>query len=129
MSEETDTLIVYVRREVRETIALTVPKGWKPESDWDLVQVINNPEELPKYRLPYWDPAVVKAWPDAWRLAKSGEKISKLCGPIDARESIAKMPRGYDPDELRELQEQGAKAWAGVPDADEWVRELRGGNL
>ena len=127
-TNETDTLLVYVRREVREVMAFTVPKGWKP-AQWDVVQILNEGEELPKYGMAYWDPAVVKAWPDAWRIVEPGESVPKPWGPIDAREIIAKMPPDYDPDELRELQEEGAKAWAGVPDAAAWVRDLRGGNL
>ena len=131
MSEdnETDTLLVYVRREVLEMVAFTVPLGWKPESHWDLVQLLNEGEELPKYGMAYWDPAVVKAWPDAGRRVEPGESVPKPRGPYDAREIIAKMARGYDPEELCELQEAGAKAWAGVPDAAQWVRDLRGGNL
>ena len=48
---------------------------------------------------------------------------------IDAREMVEKLPRADDPEELRELQEAGAKAWADVPDAAQWLRDLRGGNL
>lgn len=125
---ETDTLLVYVRREAREIVAFTVPKGWKP-AHWDLVQLLNDGEELPTYQLPYWDPNMVKAWPDAWRIVEPGESVPKPWGPIDAREILAKMPPAYDPEELRELQEQGSKAWADVPDAAEWVRDLRGGTL
>ena len=125
---ETDTLLVYVRREVREVMAFTVPKGWTP-AQWDLVQILNDGEELPTYQLPYWDPNMVKAWPDAWRLVEPGESVPKPWGPIDAREMVEKLPRADDPEELRELQEAGAKAWAGVPDAAAWVRDLRGGNL
>ena len=125
---ETDTLLVYVRREAREVMAFTVPKGWKP-AQWDLVQLLNDQKELPTYQLPYWDPNMVKAWPDAWRLVEPGESVPKPWGPIDAREMVEKCPRADDPEELRELKEAGAKAWAGVPDAAEWLRDLRGGNL
>ena len=125
---ETDTLLVYVRREAREVMAFTVPKGWTP-AQWDLVQLLNDGEELPTYQLPYWDPNMVKAWPDAWRLVGPGESVPKPWGPIDAREMVEKLPRADDPEELRELQAEGAKAWAGVPDAAAWVRDLRGGNL
>ena len=134
---ETDTLLVYVRREVREVVSFTVPKGWKP-TQWDVVQILNEGEELPKYGMAYWDPAVVKAWPDAWKIVQPGEPVRSPYeqGPqptpgirFDAREIIAKMPPAYDPEELRELQEQGAKVWADVPDAAAWVRDLRGGTL
>ena len=125
---ETDTLLVYVRREAREVMAFTVPKGWTP-AQWDLVQLLNDGEELPTYQLPYWDPNMVKAWPDAWRLVEPGESVPKPWGPIDAREMVEKLPRADDPEELRELQEAGAKAWADVPDAAAWLRDLRGGNL
>ena len=125
---ETDTLLVYVRREAREVMAFTVPKGWTP-AQWDLVQLLNDGEELPTYQLPYWDPNMVKAWPDAWRLVEPGESVPKPWGPIDAREMVEKLPRADDPEELRELKEDGAKAWADVPDAAAWLRDLRGGNL
>jgi hypothetical protein len=36
-------------------------------------------------------------------------------------------PPKYDQDELKEFIEEGTKAWADVPDAAAWVRELRGG--
>ena len=58
-----------------------------------------------------------------------------ITGPPDAllcardRERVAKWSREYTPEELWELQELGAKAWAGVPDAAAWLRDLRGGNL
>ncbi len=128
MSEanETDTLLVYVRREVREVVAFTVPLGWKPESHWDLVQILNDGKELPKHQWATWEPDALKKWPDWWRIVEPGESVPS---PSDAREIIATMSRGYDPEELRELQEQGAKAWADVPDAAQWVRDLRGGNL
>ncbi len=129
MSEdnETDTLLVYVRREAREVVALKVPKGWKPARDWDVVRLLNDDKELPAYQLAYWDPDMVKAWPDAWRIVNPGESVPKPWGPIDAREMIQKLAPPYDPEELRELTGEGAKAWAGVPDAAAWVRELRGG--
>jgi hypothetical protein len=33
---------------------------------------------------------------------------------------------GYDEDALKRFTEAGSKAWADVPDAAGWVRELRG---
>jgi hypothetical protein len=129
MSEdnETDTLLVYVRREAREVVAFKVPKGWKPARDWDVVRLLNEDRELPAYQVAYWDPDMVKAWPDAWRIVDPGESVPKPWGPIDAREMIEKLDPPYDPEELRELTGEGAKAWAGVPDAEAWLRELRGG--
>jgi hypothetical protein len=54
-----------------------------------------------------------------------------LCNVVlDARPLIQKEvapPPKYDPDELKEFIEEGTKAWADVPDAAAWVRELRGG--
>ena len=136
---QTDTLLVFVRREVREVVAFTVPKGWNPDQ-WDLAQLLNCPQPLPAYQLPYWDPDAMRAWPDAYTFAGLGETATdawlrdfpgaKLVpGIIDAREMIETMPTGYDPDALRKFQEAGSKAWAGVPDAAAWVRDLRGGNL
>jgi hypothetical protein len=34
----------------------------------------------------------------------------------------------YDEEGLERFIEQGTQAWAGVPDAAEWVRKLRGGH-
>jgi hypothetical protein len=129
MSEqETDTLLVYVRREVREIVAFKVPKGWKPARHWDVVQILNEGDKLPVYQLAAWDPNLVRAWPAAWRTVKPGELVSNGWRRIDARAMVGKLPPAYDPEELRELKEEGAKAWADVPDASGWVRELRGGH-
>ena len=57
----------------------------------------------------------------------TGPPDALLCAPH--REIVAKWSREYTPDELRELQAKAAKAWADVPDAAEWLRDLRGGNL
>ena len=86
MSEETETLIVYVRGFLREwtidAVAFTVPKGWRPSCYGDLERLLAGQNDLPEWWRPYWaDP-----------------KPQKLWGPYDACETIAKMPRGYDPD-------------------------------
>jgi hypothetical protein len=130
MSEdnETDTLLVYVRREAREVVAFKVPKGWKPARHWDAVRLLNHGDELPAYQLAEWDPNLVRAWPAAWRTVKPGEVVSNDWRPIDAREMIEKLPPAYDPEELKEFVADGTKAWADVPDASGWVRELRGGH-
>jgi hypothetical protein len=33
----------------------------------------------------------------------------------------------YDEEAMRRFEEEGTKAWADVPDAAAWVREIRGG--
>jgi hypothetical protein len=41
---------------------------------------------------------------------------------------FAEYDPGYDEQEVEKLIEAGTKAWADVPDAAAWVRELRGGS-
>jgi hypothetical protein len=56
-------------------------------------------------------------------------------GRIEGREIKQPVPSGsvnyhpfYDEEAMRRFEEEGTKAWADVPDAAAWVREIRGGH-
>ena len=124
MSEEFDLIDVNVHRVQVDNVVIKVPKGWKP-SLWELREIMPQVEKLRLDSQKTWRPENNSLLPDGWRALKVGGNPFH----IDARALVENLPPAYDPEELRELQEKGAKAWAGVPDAAQWVRDLRGGNL
>ena len=124
MSEEFDLLNVTVHRVQVDNVVIKVPKGWKPVL-WELREIMPKVEKLRPDSAKTWRPVNDSVLPDGWWALKvDGNPFH-----IDARVLVENLPPAYDPEELRELQAEGAKAWAGVPDAAQWVRDLRGGNL
>lgn len=124
MSEDFDLLNVAVHRVQVDNVVIKVPKGWKPVL-WKLREIMPQVEKLRPDSAKTWRPVNDSVLPDGWWALKvDGNPFH-----IDARVLVENLPPAYDPEELQELKEQGAKAWAGVPDAAEWVRDLRGGNL
>ena len=124
MSEEFDLIDVNVHRVQVDNVVIKVPKGWRP-SLWELGQIMPQVEKLRLESQKTWRPVNNSLLPNHWRALK----VDGNTFHIDARGLVEDLPPTYDPEELRELQEAGKKAWADVPDAAAWVRDLRGGNL
>lgn len=121
MSEEFELLDVTVHRVQVDNVVIKVPKGWKPVL-WELRQIMPQVEKLRLESQKTWRPENNSLLPAVWRVLE----VAGNPHHIDARVLVENLPPAYDPEELQKLQEQGAKAWAGVPDAAEWLRELRG---
>ena len=55
------------------------------------------------------------------------EKTTPAVRTFDRDPALPPYAPSYDEEELEAFIEKGSRAWADVPDAAAWVRELRGG--
>jgi hypothetical protein len=121
--EEVDYILLHVSRVQVDDYCVAVPKGWWP-SYQDLQMLAPALEKMRPEHLTTWRNMNNSISGEGWDPVEKG---SGTPYHIDARPLIAKLPPAYDPEELKEFIEEGTKAWADVPDAAAWVRELRGG--